>query len=55
MRMGVVGSPKVALQLRSPHELHGPFGIRKTADRLLLQLDDPERFVRALANRASRP
>jgi hypothetical protein len=55
LRMGVVGSPNVALQLRSPHDLHGPFGIRKTAERLLLQLDEPERFVRALAIRAPRP
>jgi hypothetical protein len=29
--------------------LHGPFGIRKTSDVLLLQVDDPEGLARALS------
>ena len=48
LKLGVLGSPNLALRLRAPAELHGPFGIRKTADVLLLQVDDPEGLERAL-------
>jgi hypothetical protein len=42
LRLGVLGSPNLVVKLRSPHQLHGPFGTRKTSDTLLLQVDDPD-------------
>ena len=49
LRLGVLGSPNLVLKLRSPHELHGPFGIRRRSDSLLLQVDDPDGLEAALA------
>jgi len=49
LRLGVLGSPNLALKLRRPWTLHGPFGIRKTSDALLLQVDDPEALAAALS------
>ena len=48
LKLGVLGSPNLALRLRAPAELKGPFGIRKTADVVLLQVDDPDGLARAL-------
>ena len=45
LRLGVLGSPNIALQLSVPLELHGPFGVRKTGDRLLLQVDALARAI----------
>ena len=47
-RMGVIGSPNLILRLRHPAELHGPYGIRRTAQALSLQVDDPQGLRRAL-------
>ncbi len=49
MKLGVLGSPNLVLKLRAPMQLYGPFGIRKTSDALLLQVDDPDALVRALS------
>lgn len=47
-KLGVLGSPNLVLLLRRPVELHGLFGIRRTAQALSLQVDDPEALARAL-------
>lgn len=49
LKLGVLGSPNLVLRLRAPMQLHGPFGIRKTSDTLLLQVDDPDALVRAVS------
>jgi hypothetical protein len=49
LRLGVLGTPNLVLGLRRPVELHGPFGIRKASDTLLLQVDDPDALAAALA------
>ncbi|GAC1558119.1 MAG: hypothetical protein NVS2B9_20450 [Myxococcales bacterium] len=49
MRLGVIGAPNLVLELRSPQELQGPFGIRRTSDRLLLQVDQPDALASAIA------
>jgi hypothetical protein len=36
------------LQLGEPVLLHGPFGIRKRSDSLLLQVDEPDALAAAL-------
>jgi len=43
--MVLMGQPNAALSLLEPVEIHGLFGIRRTSDRLLLQLDDRDRFA----------
>jgi hypothetical protein len=48
LRIGVIGSPNLVVRLRSPATLHGPFGIRKTSDTLLLQVDDPDALLGAI-------
>ncbi|HTO99197.1 MAG TPA: hypothetical protein VMK66_19255 [Myxococcales bacterium] len=48
-RLGVLGTPNLTLWLREPQQLIGPFGIRKTARVLQLQVDDPDRLAAALA------
>lgn len=48
LRLGVLGSPNLTLRLRAPRRLYGPFGIRRTAEVLLLQVDDPDRLAAAL-------
>ena len=48
LRLGVLGTANLVLKLRAPMRLHGPFGIRKTSDTLLLQVDDPDGLARAL-------
>ncbi|HET9754599.1 MAG TPA: hypothetical protein VFP52_16625, partial [Myxococcales bacterium] len=48
LRLGVLGSPNLLLKLRAPMQIHGPFGIRKTSDALLLQVDDPDALAAAL-------
>lgn len=48
LRLGVLGSPNLVVRLRSPMQVHGPFGIRKTAGALLLQVDDPDALAAAL-------
>ena len=50
LRLGVLGSPNIALELSVPLELHGPFGVRKTGDRLLLQVDQPDALARAITS-----
>ena len=42
-------SPNLVLKLREPATLEGPYGIQKTSDTLLLQVDDPAAFTRALS------
>ncbi len=51
LRLGVLGTPNLALRLRAPLRIEGPFGIRKTAELLLLQVDDPDGLAAALAGR----
>jgi len=48
LKLGVLGTPNLALRLREPMEVLGPFGIRRTSDTLLLQVDDPEALAAAL-------
>jgi hypothetical protein len=48
LRLGVLGSANLVLRLRRPIELHGLLGVRKRADVLLLQVDDPDGLARAL-------
>jgi len=45
-KLGVLGSPNLVLRLERPVELHG--GIRRTAQVLSLQVDDPADLARAL-------
>ena len=47
--MVLMGKPNAALSLREPVEIQGLFDIRRTADRLLLQLDDRDGFANAVA------
>jgi hypothetical protein len=49
LRLGVLGSPNLKLGLRRPWTLRGPFGIRKTSDALLLQVDEPDALAAALS------
>jgi hypothetical protein len=44
---GSIAGPEAA----DPQQLHGLFGIRKTADVLLLQVDEPDALAAALAAR----
>lgn len=44
----MLGTPNLAIRLRAPLRIHGPFGIRKTAETLLLQVDDPDGLSAAL-------
>ena len=53
LRLGVLGTPNLALKLREPMEVHGPFGIRRTSDTLLLQVDEPDAFCRELGQSSS--
>ncbi len=48
LRLGVLGTPNLVVRLRAPMQLHGPFGIRRTSDTLLLQVDDPDALAAAL-------
>jgi hypothetical protein len=48
LRLGVLGSPNLTIRLRTPLRIHGPFGIRRTAETLLLQVDDPAALAAAL-------
>ncbi|HEY6908795.1 MAG TPA: hypothetical protein VI356_05470 [Myxococcales bacterium] len=48
LRLGVLGTPNLVVRLRAPMQLHGPFGIRKTSDALLLQVDEPDALAAAL-------
>lgn len=48
LRLGVLGTPNLVVRLREPLRIHGPFGIRKTAETLLLQVDDPAGLAAAL-------
>ena len=52
-KLGVLGSPNLVLRLRHPATLHGLFGIRRTAQALCLQVDDPQGLRNALAAGAS--
>jgi hypothetical protein len=47
-RLGVLGSPNLAVKLREPVVLHGLLGIRRTSDSLLLQVDEPDALMAAL-------
>ena len=51
LRLGVLGSANLGLRLREPVELHGPFGIRRTSDALLLQVDEPDALESAITRR----
>ncbi len=48
LRLGVLGTPNLTLKLHKPVQLHGPFGIRKRSDTLLLQVDEPDALAAAL-------
>ena len=48
-KLGVLGSPNLVVRLRNPVELHGLFGIRRTATALSLQVDDPDGLARSLS------
>jgi hypothetical protein len=48
LRLGVLGIPNLALKLHQPMQLHGPFGIRKRSDTLLVQVDEPDALAGAL-------
>ncbi|WP_412060830.1 hypothetical protein [Rubrivirga sp. IMCC45206] len=43
------GTPQFALDLRKPVVAEGPYGLRRTVTRVALSVDDPDRFVAALA------
>lgn len=49
LKLGVLGSANLILRLRAPIELRGPFGIRRTAQVLSLQVDDPDGLRAAIA------
>ncbi|HUJ25616.1 MAG TPA: hypothetical protein VLW85_06345 [Myxococcales bacterium] len=49
LKLGVIGSPNLVLKLARPVKLEGPYGITKTSDTLLLQVDDPSALSRALS------
>ncbi len=48
-KLAVLGSPNLILRLRRPIQLHGLFGIRRTAQTLSLQVDDPQGLHDALS------
>src|SRR5262249_41701789 len=53
-KLAVLGSPNLVLRLRRPHELHGLFGVRRMAQTISLQLDEPAKFGDTLRNCAVR-
>ena len=48
LKLGVLGTPNLAIRLRQPMEVQGPFGIRRTSGTLLLQVDEPEALAAAM-------
>ena len=48
-KLAVLGSPNLVLRLRKPHDLHGLFGIQRTARTLSLQVDEPGALLRAIS------
>jgi hypothetical protein len=53
-KLAVLGLPNVVLRLGRPHEVRGLFGVRRTAQALSLQLDEPTKFGDTLRNYALR-
>lgn len=49
LRLGVLGTPNLILQLWREIELTGPFGLRRRARAIALQVDDPDGLRRALS------
>jgi hypothetical protein len=41
--------PNLVLELRRPARVRGPFGIEREARAIALSLDEPKRFIAALA------
>ena len=52
LRLGVLGTPNLALKLNEPMEIHGPFGVRKRSDTLLLQVDEPDGLAATLSSKS---
>ncbi len=48
-KLGVLGSPNLVVRLHNPVQLHGLFGIRRTAQTLSLQVDEPAALARAIS------
>jgi len=46
----VLGAPTLALVLRRPVTVKGPFGITRTGTRISLQIDEPEAFAAAIGS-----
>ena len=49
-KLGVLGSPNLVVRLRNPMNLHGLFGIRRTAQLLSLQVDEPKKLGDTLSD-----
>jgi len=50
LKLGVLGTPNLLVRLREPATLHGPFGIVRKSDALLLQVDEPDALAACLAS-----
>lgn len=46
----ILSGPNMVIILEKTHKAEGPYGIRKNFDRVLLNLDEPQRFKELLAN-----
>jgi len=53
LKLALIGRPDVEIRLSRPVTVRGLYGLRRTSDVVLLQVDDPERFVEAV--RATAP
>jgi len=48
--MTIFSSPNLVIVLEKTHRADGPYGIRKNFDKILLNLDEPQRFKQFLEN-----
>jgi L-lactate permease len=48
--MTILSGPNLVIVLEKTHRADGPYGIRKNFDKILLNLDEPQRFKQLLGN-----
>lgn len=49
LRMALPGAPRVRIVLAGPVQAHGPYGLRRRVECLVLGVDEPERFIDSVA------
>lgn len=50
MALTILGSPNLMIELGRTHKAEGPYGICKSFDRVILNLDEPQRFKQLFIN-----